>query len=103
MRRLARILLAAGAIGALLAGLRKLFGDRTELLRSSVAPRQADPEADRDAGSPVSSRADASPNGASDLSREELYEKAKRLEIEGRSKMNKRERARAVAEREARG
>jgi Rho termination factor, N-terminal domain len=103
MRRLARILLAAGAIGALLAGLRKLFGDRTELLRSSVAPRQADPEADRDAGSPVSSRADASPNGASDLSREELYEKAKRLEIEGRSKMNKRELARAVAEREAGG
>jgi hypothetical protein len=83
MRRFARLLLAAGAIGALLAGLRKLLEEQ--------------------AGSPASSRADESRNGAAELSREELYEKAKRLEIEGRSKMNKRELARAVAEREAGG
>jgi hypothetical protein len=83
MRRFARLLLAAGAIGALLAGLRKLFEEQPG---PTAAPRAAE-----------------SRNGAADLSREELYEKAKRLEIEGRSKMNKRELARAVAEREAGG
>jgi hypothetical protein len=81
VRRLARLLLAAGAIGALLAGLRKLL----------------------EPGPPAPPRADESRNGTSDLSRKQLYEKAKRLEIEGRSKMNKRELARAVAEREAGG
>jgi hypothetical protein len=77
MRLLARILFAGGAIGALVVCLRKLLDGRAELLRSSAAPEAM-------------------------LSREELYEKAQGLKIEGRSKMNKRELARAVADQEGR-
>ncbi len=100
MRQLARLLLAGGAIAALLAGLRKLFEGRTELLRSAATV--AGPAASETGpGPPAAPRVEESRNGIADLSREELYEKAKRLEIEGRSKMNKRELARAVAEREA--
>lgn len=98
MRRIAQLVLAAGTVAALLVGLRKLFEDRTELLRSAAEPGEAGPEA-----SPYVPPVDETRNGATHLTREELYEKAKLLEIEGRSKMNKRELERAVAEREAAG
>jgi Rho termination factor, N-terminal domain len=100
MRLLARILLAAGAIGVLIAGLRKLFDHRPELLRASVAP-SGPQETQRRADPPTPPDAADTGNGTTELSREELYEKAQGLKIEGRSKMNKRELARAVAEREA--
>ena len=99
MRRIAQLVLAAGTVAALLVGLRKLFEDRTELLRSAAEPGEGGPEASPYVAPPV----DETRNGATDLTREELYEKAQRLEIEGRSKMNKRELERAVAEREAAG
>jgi hypothetical protein len=97
MRRIGQVVLAAGAVAALLVGLRKLFEDRPELLRSAAEPGEVDPQASPYVAPPV----DEIRNGSAGLTREELYEKAKRLEIEGRSKMNKRELERAVAEREA--
>jgi negative regulator of sigma E activity len=99
MRRIAQLVLAAGAVAALLVGLRKLFEGRPELLRSAAEPGEAGPQASASMAPPV----DETRNGTASLTREELYEKAKRLDIEGRSKMNKRELERALAEREAGG
>jgi hypothetical protein len=87
VRRIAKLAFAAGTIAASLVALRKLLEDRAELLRSDAERREVD----------------ETTNGTAQLTREELYKKAQRLEIEGRSKMNKRELERAVAKREAVG
>jgi hypothetical protein len=87
VRRIAQLALAAGTIAASLVALRKLLDDRAERLRSAAERTEAD----------------GISNGTAELTREELYEKAQQLEIEGRSKMNKRELERAVAKHEAAG
>ena len=86
MGGLIRILFAAGVIGGLGVLLRELFADRPQLLRTSESSA---PQGHRPKRKATSDEAGPS--------RAELYEQAQRLEIEGRSKMSKRQLERAVA------
>jgi hypothetical protein len=88
MRGLLRLLAAAAVVGALAALLRELLRDRPELL----GVKRTEEHLDAAETAPHTTRDSAGP------SRKELYEEAQRLEIQGRSKMNKRQLERAVDE-----
>jgi hypothetical protein len=88
MRGLLRVLAAASVVGALAVLLRELFRDRPELLKPK---RNEEPRA-------ASNRSPGTIRNGAVTSRAELYEEARRLEIQGRSKMNKRQLERAVDE-----
>lgn len=86
MRGLLRLLAAATVVGALAALLRELLRGRGEL----SGLKGTEEHLDAAETAPRTTRDSAGP------SREELYEEAQRLEIQGRSKMNKRQLERAV-------
>jgi hypothetical protein len=91
MRRIARIALAAALAAAAAQAVRWLLGRDRE-----TAPERPSPEP---APAQPTMRNGASPMGASAAggpTREQLYQEARRLEIEGRSKMNKQELQNAV-------
>jgi hypothetical protein len=94
MRRLVRLLLLGGVIAGLAALLRKLFVGGIEPLVTAESPDLSGIGTE-----PPSGPGGAEQNGGAALSREQLYEEAKRLDIEGRSKMNKSQLQRAVAQR----
>jgi hypothetical protein len=94
MRRLSRLLFAGALIGGLIALLRRLFEGHEELLGMAGSSSASEP--------PIAA-AVTDQNGVAGLSREQLYEQAKRLDIEGRSKMNKSQLEKAVARHEASG
>jgi hypothetical protein len=94
VRRFVRLIVAAGLLAGLGLFLRDLLGGRTE-----AAPGERSPERSEQAphsGGPGG-------NGASGLTRRQLYEEAKRLGIEGRSQMSKSELERALASHEGGG
>jgi hypothetical protein len=95
VRRLLRLILAACALIGLGALLKALFEGRGNLVGVSPAGWS---DANQ---SPASDTNPLAGNGAAELTRDELYEQAKRLNIEGRSKMSKTELLRAVEQREA--
>jgi hypothetical protein len=88
MRGLLRLLMAASVVGALVALLRELLRRGPELL-SSLGSEEPRIESEMSPGTVHKRRGQ---------SRKELYEEAQRLEIEGRSKMNKSQLERAVGE-----
>lgn len=79
MKRLVRWLVAGGVLAGIAVFLRQLFGEQ--------GTEREVPDVDGIAG----------------LNREQLYERAKQLDIEGRSKMNKSQLQQAIARREAGG
>jgi hypothetical protein len=106
MSRLVRVTVALGVLAGLGALLRALFGGAkgpggesppAVPSRSDATPR----ENPSPTGPPASSQTGQSSGSteASELTRDELYRQAKRLGIEGRSKMNKRELQQALARR----
>jgi hypothetical protein len=95
MRRLFRLLLAAGLLAGLWVLLRELLegGDRPPA-ETGAGPA----EAGESAGAKERSGSSGQSNGAGELSKAELYRQAQRFEVKGRSRMSKEELARAVAE-----
>jgi Rho termination factor, N-terminal domain len=91
VRRLFRVLLATGVIAALVVWLRQLLEGRVELLGTESEDENSLQ------GEPSVPTTPA--NGRAGLTREELYEEAKRLGIEGRSRMSKQELRAAIASR----
>ena len=104
MRRLFRLLLLAAAATGLIKLARNLLEGRTGQLGGVPAavdlpePREASEESAARSGA-----REARGKGTAGLTRAELYERAKELEIEGRSKMSKSALQRAVEEREEGG
>jgi DNA end-binding protein Ku len=85
-----RLLISGSLIAALAVALRRLLkdaGSRGNPGDPATAPSSASGES-------------REPNGPADLSRKQLYQQAKDLQIPGRSKMNRDELARALEERE---
>jgi hypothetical protein len=93
VRRLALLVLAGGVVACLLAFLRNLFKGPPQPIEVTEGSKRAEP--------PTSALKDAERNGTAELNREQLYAKAKRLGIEGRSKMSKRQLQQAVTRRES--
>jgi hypothetical protein len=102
VRRLFRLVVFAVVLTALIKLLRDLVEDAAGPMdRGETAP--AAPPRPREAWEKSAARSDAGVpkgDGTAGLSKVELYEKAKELEIQGRSKMSKSELQRAVEERE---
>ncbi len=90
MRRLLRLMLAAAVFAGLIAFLRRLFEEPAGVPGTAGAPDRPGQGASEG-------------NGTAEPSRAQLYERAKRLDIEGRSKMNKSELQRAIASAEGSG
>jgi hypothetical protein len=95
VRRLARFVLAGVVVACLLAFLRNLFKGAAPPISVAESPNRAAQAPDVPT--------DSKPNGTVELSREQLYEKAKGLGVEGRSKMSKSQLQRAVARHEGGG
>jgi hypothetical protein len=95
VRRLARLVLAGGVVACLLAFLRHLLKGAPPSISVSETPSRVEQATD--------APKDAKRNGTTDLTREQLYEKAKRLGIEGRSEMSKSQLQQAVARQEGGG
>jgi hypothetical protein len=92
MRRIAKIVLAAALVAAAAKAVRWLLERDDGLSRELPPPTSVPSPTDRSNGA---SRADGS-GAEREPSRDELYREARRLEIEGRSKMNKQELKQAV-------
>jgi hypothetical protein len=92
VKRLARLVLAGGVVALLLAFLRKRLKGAPPSISVAEGPNRAEQATD--------APKDPNRNGTTDLTQKQLYEKAKRLGIEGRSKMNKSQLQRAVARQE---
>jgi hypothetical protein len=90
-------MLVAGALIGLRALLKALFEGPENLVEFSPAGSSDTDQAPAPDANPVSR------NGAAELTRDELYEQAQRLNIEGRSKMSKTELLRAVGQHEGSG
>ncbi|MGH2955643.1 MAG: hypothetical protein ACRDL6_01445 [Solirubrobacterales bacterium] len=90
MRRLFRLLLVAGVLGGLWVLLRELLEEQDGQTREagSRAPASEAP----------ASEAKGPTDGAGSVSKAELYRQAQQLDVQGRSKMNREELARAVGE-----
>ena len=98
MRGLTRIVLSGAVVAGLAALLRRLFEGQEELL--GLHRRSEAKQSDRKAPGKRSEQTPQAQRNGDGPSREELYAKAKRLNIEGRSKMNKSQLARAVGAKE---
>lgn len=105
MRGLIRTGAAAAVVAALAAFLRELFRERPELLRASTAGAAGE-SAREDLHSGTSRpkhsgtsrpKGGGAPKVGEEKTQRELYEEAQRLDVEGRSKMNKGQLERAVA------
>ncbi len=92
MSGLLRLIGAAGVIGALGVFLRELFRNQPHLLRGTTDA--SGPARTKNASKPSEKSSGPSPEGKT---QQELYEQAQRLEIPGRSKMNKRQLEHALA------
>jgi hypothetical protein len=92
MRRIARIALAAALAVAAAQAVRWLL-DRDDRSSRELPPPTSVPSS---AGSSNGASGTARPSAGGEPTREELYREARRLEIEGRSKMNKQELKQAV-------
>jgi hypothetical protein len=87
------MVLAGGVVACLLAFLRNLLKGARPSISVAESPNRAEQA--------TNAPRDAKRNGTADLTREQLYEKAKRLGIQGRSKMSKSQLQQAVAREEA--
>jgi hypothetical protein len=91
MRRIAKIALAVAVAAAAAQAIRWLLERDDEAAQAPLPPEQTFARAEnRDGAAPSGASAAGGPT------REELYREARRLEIQGRSKMNKRELQEAV-------
>jgi hypothetical protein len=91
MRRIAKIALAVAVAAAAAQAIRWLLERDDEPAQAPSPPEQTPARgANRDGAAPSGA------SGAEGPTREELYREARRLEIQGRSKMNKQELQEAV-------
>ena len=102
MRRAVRLLFAGALVGGLVALLRKLFEGHEELL-GTAEPSSASRPPTAKPSKPRAAAAATERDGLAGMSREDLYEEAKRLDIGGRSKMNKSQLEKAIARHETTG